>query len=254
VDGTVLQGVTIGGLMLAATLAGFVDAIAGGGGLITLPALLLTGLSPAEAIATNKLQGTFGVASASRAYYRAGAVDGGRPLRLAVAATATGAALGAYSVSQFDATTLSTWMPWALSAVAAYFALMPYLRRHLPHAMLSAPAFALIGAAPVGFYDGFFGPGAGSLYTLAFVALAGASLLGAMAHAKLLNFTSNVVSLGVFLAAGHIHFSAGLPMAVGQIAGAWAGSHIALKHGAFIIRPMLVAITLATAARLWLAG
>lgn len=236
-------------LVLAATAAGFIDAIAGGGGLITLPALLIAGVPPAEAIATNKLQGTFGVATASVSYWRAG-VLALRSLATAIAATGLGAALGALAIARIDATALGNVMPFALLAAALYFSLTPYLREHAPHFRLSAFAFALGCAAPIGFYDGFFGPGAGSLYTLGFFALAGSNLITATANAKILNFTSNLASLCVFLVSGHVNFGLGLPMAAGQMLGAYVGSHTALKHGTWIIRPLLVATTSAVAIKL----
>lgn len=244
-----LDVMTTAMLALAALVAGFIDAIAGGGGLITLPALLLAGVSPSEAIATNKLQGTFGVAAASVGYHRAGAIDW-RKLRLAIAATAIGAALGAIAVSRIDTSALRAIMPYALLAAALYFALAPTLREHAPRAALPAPAFALGLAAPIGFYDGIFGPGAGSLYTLSLFAFAGLNMITATAHTKVLNLTSNVVSLAVFLVSGHVNFLIGLPMAFGQALGAWAGSHAAMRHGAGIIRPLLVVTTAVAAIRL----
>jgi uncharacterized membrane protein YfcA len=236
-------------LTSAAAIAGFIDAIAGGGGLITLPALLLTGMPPAQAIATNKLQGTFGVAAASFRYWRASQIDFAL-LKQAILATAAGAALGALAVTQVDTAFLKPVMPWALLAAAAYFALSPYLRDHSPRASLPLLTFALAMAAPLGFYDGFFGPGAGSLYTLAFLAFAGAGLMAATARAKVLNLTSNIVSLGVFVVAGHVDFATGLPMAAGQAAGAWFGSRAALSHGTALIRPLLVLTTSGAAIKL----
>lgn len=242
---------TLALLTLAATLAGFIDAIAGGGGLITLPALLMAGLAPAQAIATNKLQGTFGVAAASVNYWRAGEIDLSL-LKTAVLATAAGAALGAFAVSRIDPAFLKSFMPWALLAAAVYFAATPYLRDHSPRAALSPLAFALAAAAPVGLYDGFFGPGAGSLYTLAFLALGGVAMMTAIARTKVLNFTSNIVSLTVFMLAGQVDFATGVPMAAGQALGAWIGSHTAMKHGSAIIRPLLVITTSAAAIKLLL--
>ncbi len=236
-------------LSLAALVAGFIDAIAGGGGLITLPALLIAGVAPTDAIATNKLQGTFGVATASASYYKSGLIDL-RVIATAVAATAVGAAAGSMLVSNVDPELLHRFMPFALIAAAFYFAATPYLREHAPHAKLSTVAFALGAAAPIGFYDGVFGPGAGSLYTLAFLAAAGCNLITATANAKLLNFTSNLASLGVFLVSGHVNFAVGLPMALGQSLGAWVGARTALKHGTWIIRPLLVATTSAAAIKL----
>lgn len=240
---------TLALLTLAATLAGFIDAIAGGGGLITLPALLMAGLPPAQAIATNKLQGTFGVAAASLNYWRAGQID--LPLlKTAILATAAGAALGAVAVSRIDPAFLKSSMPWALLAAATYFAATPYLRDHSPRTALSPLAFALAAAGPVGLYDGFFGPGAGSLYTLAFLALGGVGLMTAIARTKVLNFTSNIMSLMVFMAVGQVDYHTGLPMAAGQAVGAWLGAHTALRHGGKIIRPLLVLTTSAAAVKL----
>lgn len=240
---------TLSFLTLASLLAGFIDAIAGGGGLITLPALLMAGLPPAQAIATNKLQGTFGVAAATLNYARAGAVDFAA-LKAAILATAVGAGAGAFAVSRLDANLLMPVMPWALIAAALYFAASPYLRDHTPRRAISSLAFALGAAGPIGFYDGFFGPGAGSLYALAFVVAGGAGLMTATAHAKVLNLTSNIVPVGVFLIAGHVDFTAGLPMAVGQAVGAWLGAHTALAHGSKLIRPLLVLTTTAAALKL----
>lgn len=238
-------------LTLAATAAGFIDAIAGGGGLITLPALLLAGVPPAQAIATNKLQGTFGVAAASLRYWRAGEVDL-ESLAPAIGATALGAGLGAAAVSRIDTAWLQPVMPAALMVAALYFALAPYFARKAPRARISAAAFAVGFAGPVGFYDGFFGPGAGSLYTLAFLAFAGAGLVAATARAKVLNLTSNAVSLAVFLIAGQVNVALGLPMALGQAVGAWAGAHAALTHGVWLIRPLLTLTTAAAAVKLLL--
>ena len=119
---------TLALLTSAATVAGFIDAIAGGGGLITLPALLLAGVPPAQAIATNKLQGTFGVAAASYRFWRAGEIDF-KLLKEAVVATAAGAAIGAFAITQVDPAFLKPVMPWALLAAALYFALAPYPAR-----------------------------------------------------------------------------------------------------------------------------
>lgn len=238
-------------LVGAAFLGGFVDAIAGGGGLITLPALLLAGLSPVEAVATNKLQGTFGVAAATLRYHRSGLLDG-QALGSAVALTAMGAAAGALAVQAFDPRWLKAVMPILLIAVASYF----LLSRHgdgTPRGRRLGPlAFALGAAAPIGFYDGFFGPGAGAFYTLAFVALAGAPLLPAIAGTKMLNLTSNLVALVIFLLSGHVVFALGLPMACGQALGAWVGARTAIRHGAGLVRPLIVFVCWAIALRLLL--
>jgi hypothetical protein len=240
-------------LVAAAACAGFVDAIAGGGGLLTLPALLIAGLPPAEAIATNKLQGTFGVASSSFTFWRAGHIDF---LQLApvAAAVAVGAALGSLAVQWLDPAWLRLAVPIILLIVAAYFALAPQLGTGARKARLGRLAFALGVAAPIGAYDGFLGPGAGSMYLMAFVALYGADLLASIAGTKLLNLTSNVVALAIFAATGHVNYEVGLAMGVGQVLGARVGARTAMTHGARLIRPLVVVVSIAIAASLLLRG
>jgi uncharacterized membrane protein YfcA len=240
-------------LVAAALCAGFVDAIAGGGGLLTLPALLMAGLPPAEAIATNKLQGTFGVASSSLAFWRAGHIDF-HSLVPAVAAVAVGAALGSVAVQAFDPSALRSAVPVMLLIVAAYFALVPQLGEGARKARVGRLAFAIGIAGPIGAYDGFLGPGAGSMYLIALVALNGTSLLSGIAGTKLLNLTSNVVALTVFSASGQVNYKVGMAMAVGQIVGARAGARAAMLHGAPLIRPLVVVISIAIAVSLLLRG
>src|SRR5690242_7217050 len=150
-------------LTLIALAAGFIDAIAGGGGLLTLPALLLAGLPPAAAIATNKLQGTFGVAASSHAYWRAGHVDI-EVLVPSIIGAGLGAAAGSACVNRVDPGVLKVAVPTALIFIALYFALAPHLARAERHRPLGSIAVAVAVAFPVGFYDGFLGPGAGSFY------------------------------------------------------------------------------------------
>jgi uncharacterized membrane protein YfcA len=229
-------------LALIALVAGFVDAIAGGGGMLTLPALLWAGLPPATALGTNKLQGTFGTASATAHFWRRGALDL-RPLLPAAAASFAGAALGALAVAHADPDALRWLLPALLLGFAAYFLHSPRVG-DLPAQRRIGPAtFAATAGAGIGFYDGFFGPGTGSFFALAFVALLGFDLARATAGTKLLNFSSNLAALLVFAAGGHVAWTTGLVMAVGQWAGAWLGAHMALRHGARLIRPLLVAVS-----------
>lgn len=236
-------------LVAAAFVAGFVDSIAGGGGLISLPALLLAGLPPVEAVATNKLQATFGSTTAAYRYWRAGLVDFtalGSPFAAALA----GGALGAACLGLIDTSILSVVMPVMLVVIALYFAFAPTASQVSTKARLSPVAFALGISAPIGFYDGMFGPGTGSFFTAGLVALAGLGLLNAIAHTKILNTASNVASLAMFIILGQVYFNIGLPMAVGQSLGAVAGSKLAVKHGAALIRPLIVVMTILVAIRL----
>jgi uncharacterized membrane protein YfcA len=243
----------VGLLMAVAVCAGFVDAIAGGGGLLTLPALLVAGLPPVTAVATNKLQGTFGVAASSQAFWRAGHIDVAA-LRYAVLAAGAGAGLGSLAIQWIDPEHLKRVVPAALLLVAAYFAFAPRLGEESRRARLGPLPFALAAAAPIGAYDGFLGPGAGSMYLMAFAALAGTDLLRGVAATKLLNLTSNAVPLAVFAAAGHVDYTVGLAMAVGQVLGARAGARAAMARGAALIRPLVVLVAMAIAVSLLLRG
>lgn len=240
-------------LVAVAVCAGFIDAIAGGGGLLTLPALLMAGMPPVAAVATNKLQGTFGVAAASFAFWRAGHIDMAR-MWPAVLAVVTGAALGAMAVQWIDPDWMRRLVPAVLLLVAAYFAFAPALGESTRRMRLAPLPFALAVAAPIGAYDGFLGPGAGSMYLMGLVALFGADLVKGVAATKLLNLTSNAVALVIFAAAGHVDYPVGLAMAAGQIVGARVGARTVMARGAPLIRPLVVVVSIAIAVGLLLQG
>jgi uncharacterized protein len=230
-------------------IAGLVDSIAGGGGLLALPALLTAGLDPVAALATNKLQGSFGTGSAATAFARKGYINFDKSWGM-VAATFIAAALGVVAVTYVPTHWLSAVMPLMLIALALYFALSPKLSNEDAKPRISERRFAATAAPSVGFYDGIFGPGAGSFYLLSFVTLLGHGIIRATAHTKLLNFTSNIASLIVFALSGKVIWIVGLVMGVGQILGAQLGSHLAIRNGAKIIRPLLVIVCCAMAVRL----
>ena len=240
---------TLAALGIVGTVAGFVDSIAGGGGLLTIPALVWAGLSPAQALATNKLQGSFGTASASLTFVRKGAVDP-RAFVPAIIATFIAAALGATLVQRVDPGVLRTLIPILLLGAAAFFAFTPNAGKIQAPRRLSETTYAGTVAPVIGFYDGFFGPGTGSFMVLSQVTLCGRAMTEATGYAKVLNFTSNIASLLFFLAGGKIVWSAGLAMAVGQFAGARLGAHLVIARGAAIVRPLLVGISVVIALRL----
>lgn len=236
-------------LILAAFLAGFVDSIAGGGGLISVPALLLAGASPIEALATNKLQGTFGAATAAVTYARAGHVDLRGQLGMAVI-SAVGGALGALVAHLIPVGVLRVVMPVVLVGVALFFALKPGLTDADRVERLRPGVFSVTAVPLIAAYDGFFGPGTGSFFMLAFVMLAGFGVLKATAHTKLLNFASNIGSLAVFIPSGAMWWAVGLGMAAAQVAGAALGARLAMRVGARLIKPLLVVTSTAMAGRL----
>lgn len=235
-------------LTATAVLTGFVDAVAGGGGLIMLPALLFAGASPIQALATNKLQSVFGTAVATRNYARAGLVNC-RDHKLAMTLVFVGAALGVLLVQRVKPTVLGLIIPLLLISVAVYVLVSPRMTDEDAHQRLSERGYAPIGGL-VGVYDGFFGPGAGSFFTTSLVALRGYGLTRATAVTKLLNFTSNVASVIFFAIGGQMLWLLGLCMAGGAMLGGWLGSHSAIRFGARLIRPLLVVISLGLTARL----
>lgn len=239
----------IAGLMAAAIAAGFVDSIAGGGGLITVPVLMLAGMTPEQALATNKLQGSFGAATAAVSYGRSGLVDLRRQLPTAALAFAAGGA-GAALVTALPTEVLRLALPVVLIGIALFFGLKPGLNDLDRAARLSPALFGLTLVPAIGFYDGLIGPGAGAFYMLGFVMLAGHGVLRATAHTKLLNFASNLGGLAVFAFSGHPVWLLGLLMGAGQILGAALGARLALRSGARIIKPLLVVTSTALAARL----
>lgn len=238
-------------LFLVALLAGFVDSIAGGGGLITLPALLWAGLGPVVTLATNKAQAVFGSGTAALNFIHKGEVDL-RSTVLAVVCTFLGAAAGAILIQHLDSAVLGRLIPLLLIGFAVYFMVSPRVSDLDSRQRLGSVAFAVTAALAIGFYDGFFGPGTGTFFAMAYVALLGYNLRRATAHSKLLNFTSNLAALLVFLPAGQIVWSVAAVMAAGQLLGAWLGSHLVLRHGSALIRPVLVVSSLLISARLLL--
>jgi uncharacterized protein len=236
-------------LICAAFVAGFVDSIAGGGGLVTLPVLLLAGASPLEALATNKVQGSFGAAAAAGAYARAGHVDLRRQLPAAAIAFGAGVT-GAVLAGVIPTEGLRVALPVVLIAIAAFFALKPGLTDADRVARMKPAMFTACIVPLIGFYDGLIGPGAGAFYMIGFVMLAGYGVLRATAHTKLLNFASNIGGLLAFAMTGAPWWIIGIAMGCAQVAGATLGARLAIRAGARLIRPLLVIVSLAMAIRL----
>lgn len=236
-------------LFAVACAAGFVDSIAGGGGLLTVPALLAAGLGPTAALATNKVQSSFGAASATHNYTRRGAVRP-RDLLPAVATTFVGAAAGTTLVQRVDPAFLETLLPFLLLAIAVYFLVRPDAGAVSRAARVGPGPFAATAAPAIGFYDGFFGPGTGSFFALSFVTLRGHDLTRATAHTKVLNLTSNLAAVLFFAMGGAPVWAVGLAMAAGQFVGARLGSNLVMARGSRLVRPLLVVVSVAISVRL----
>ena len=240
---------TIALLLFAAFAAGFIDSIAGGGGLITVPALLLAGATPIETLGTNKLQSVFGSGSATWSYARAGHVNVQQQLPMGIVSFAA-SMVGAYCAWLLPQDIFRQILPFVLVGIAVYFVMKPDVSDLDNKERITPLVFSITLVPVIGFYDGIFGPGTGSFFMLGFVALAGFGLLKATAHTKLLNFASNLGSLIVFGLLGVVLWKTALAMGIGQFFGARLGAKFAMKNGAEIIKPLLVLVCLALAARL----
>jgi uncharacterized protein len=238
-------------LTLVALVAGTVDAIAGGGGLLTVPAILWAGLPPHLALGTNKGQSVFGSLAALARFVRGGLVDG-RRARITFPLGLVGSLGGAALVLATPSTALRPMVV----ALLAFAALFVGLRRGPPPRLADTPAprnAAWIAAAialAIGAYDGFFGPGTGTFLIVAFATLLGDGLAHASASAKVVNFASNLAALVLFAARGVVVWRVALPMAAAQLAGGWVGAHLAIRKGDALVRRVVVGVTLALAAKL----
>ena len=225
-------------------LAGLVDSIGGGGGLISLPAYLLVGLPAHTAVATNKLSSAFGTSLTTARFLRNGLVN----LRLAIpsaGAALAGAALGARLSLLVD----EGIMKWVLLGVLPLTALVVLNPRLFPdredgraEATPRTLAVCIACAFLIGSYDGFYGPGTGTFLIIAFTALAGMGVKAANAQAKVINLSSNIASLTVFLLNGQVLIPLGLAGAASSMLGNWVGSGLALKRGGRIVRPVVLLV------------
>ncbi|WP_174521832.1 TSUP family transporter [Moraxella oblonga] len=226
-------------LFFVAMLAGFVDAAAGGGGLIVVPALLLSGLNPIAALATNKLQGSAGSLSASLTMIKKG-IAKPKTIKTALILAFVGSAVGTVLVQLSPPDFLKIAIPFVVGAMGLYTLFSPNLGNYQKPPKLSHKAWQNGVVPAIGFYDGYFGPGTGTFFSLSGVVGRGQDLVAATGNAKLLNFATNLASLIFFIIGGQVVWAIGLVMIVGQVIGAYLGSHMVIKGGAKYIRPMIV--------------
>lgn len=243
---------TIAALTLVAFAAGTIDAIAGGGGLLTLPALLAAGLPAHVALGTNKGQSVFGSLSATWSFFRAGKLDTARA-PWSFAAGLTGSLAGAALVLLISPETLKPLILVLLIGAAAVVAFRrtpqtqtdPSLTRPVAHR-----AWPIAIALVIGAYDGFFGPGTGTFLILAYITLLKDSLPQATANAKVVNFASNLAAVSLFAARGTVLWSVALPMAAGQLAGGFLGARLAIRGGDRVIRATVLLVVFALALKI----
>jgi uncharacterized membrane protein YfcA len=246
-----LPPLVLAALFAVAFVAGLVDAVAGGGGLLTVPALLAAGLPPHLALGTNKGQSVWGSGAALLSYARAGYVRADRA-RVTFPLGIVGAMAGAYLLLQVPSAFLKPLVLGLLVAVAAFLAFRPKLIERPARAERTPvrPVVAGTVAIAIAFYDGFFGPGTGTFLILAFVFLMEETALRASAEAKVVNFASNLASCVLFALAGMVVWKAALPMAAGQLLGATIGARFTVRKGDALVRRVVFAVVVATSAKL----
>lgn len=230
-------------LIVFGFLASFIDSVVGGGGLISLPALLFTGMNPAGAVATNKLASTMGSLTSTFMYYRSGKLDFKSVFKL-FPLTFFGSMFGAWTCHLINPEVLKPLMLVMLAAVAIYTIFKKDWGSISAPKKLSIRHFIIFMVAifAIGFYDGFLGPGTGSFLIFSFL-LIGFDFLKAAGNAKFLNFGSNIAGLLMFSFLGQVNYTYGLIMGVARLAGAVCGSKFAIKRGSGYVRAMFIAVT-----------
>ena len=230
-------------------LAGLVDSIAGGGGLISLPVLLSTGMPPHLALGTNKLQSVFGTFTSTFNFFRKGIINDS-VVYIGVVCTFIGASLGTLTIQFISNEILSKVIPFFLIIILVYSMFSKKLESQQNQAKISLKSGFILFGFVIGFYDGFFGPGTGSFWAIGLVSLAGMNLVRATGFTKVMNFTSNFAAVIFFSFQGNVLIAVALCMAVGQILGAFVGSSLAIQKGAKFIKPIFLLVVLATLLRL----
>ena len=234
-------------LFLVAVMAGFLDTLVGGGGLLAVPALLLSGIPPIYVLGTNKFQGSMGTGIATFLLFRKKKLNWKTVKKLMIASF-IGSVIGGIIVQFIDTEVLSFVIPVVLVFIAIYFIVSPK-----PKAMSSSPKsdsrFESYAVPGVGFYDGMFGPGAGSFFVMTGVMLKKLEIIEATILAKPLNFASNIAGFIVFFVFGHIAFVVGLVMMLGQLIGSFLGTHYLLKANPKVIRALIVISSLSMLAK-----
>ncbi|MEH7415832.1 TSUP family transporter [Neobacillus drentensis] len=230
-------------LIVFGFLAAFIDSVVGGGGLIALPVLLFTGLSPAAAVATNKLAGTIGSLTSTIMFYRSGKLDIKSVYKL-FPLTFIGSMIGAWTVDLMNPAVLKPLMLVMLAVVAIYTIFKKDWGSVATNKKLSMRHLVIfmILIFAIGFYDGFIGPGTGSFLIFSFL-MVGFDFLKAAGNAKFLNFGSNIAALMMFMFLGHVNYVYGISMGIAQIVGAICGSKFAIARGSGYVRALFIVVT-----------
>lgn len=236
-------------LFLTGFAAGTVDAIAGGGGLITVPVLLGVGIPPHIALGTNKLQSLFGTAVATYRYHKQGWLQR-EGLILGLLCSFIGAVLGSVASQFIESDILKKVIPLLLLIVLLYTIFTPKLGMNAEKPKMKETPFYIIFGTLLGFYDGFLGPGTGSFWVFVLIYFLGHSLVKATAYTKIFNLNTNITAMVCFAIGSNIDYKIGFCMAAGQILGGHLGAHFAIKKGLQLIRPIFIVVVSLTIATL----
>jgi len=231
-------------LAVVAAVAGFIDAIAGGGGLLTIPAMLLANISPIMTLGTNKFQAASGALAASITMIKKGVVKPSQ-MKTAIVAAFLGSVIGTVAVQLSPPDMLETIIPFLIAAIGIYTLFAPSLGEVEAEPRISEGKWQKIAVPLVGAYDGYIGPGTGMFFALGNVALRGRKIIEATGTAKVLNLSTNIGSLIFFILGGKVIWAVGFAMLIGQTIGAYFGSHMVVKGGSKLIRPVIVLVCLA---------
>ena len=247
------DGISLGLYMLffvASIIGGMVGSLCGGSGMITMPLLLVSGINPLHALATNKLQACIGSFTSAAHYYHQGLVDPKQSWILLIIAALFGG-MGTFSVQFIEVTLLSKILPFVIVAIGIYFLLSPHIndenKAKNPHKIL---LFITMGMT--GFYGGFLGVGIGSFVLTLLVSIGGYGISKALAHSRWIVFSINIVSTTFFILSDNVLWVLGIVMCIGQIIGTSIGAKLAIKHGAKIIRPIVICMCFALSAQLFI--
>ena len=233
-------------LFIVALFAAGIDAIAGGGGLLVVPTMLILGMNPLVTLGTNKLQSCFGTATSSYNYFKNGLLKENN-IKLLAIISFVGSLIGTFLVSQLSNELLNNLIPILLIGASIFLIINKGNKFNISKSVVLAflPLVFLIG-----FYDGFFGPGTGTFFVMTFLIIKNRSIMQATAATKVLNLSSNFASFLVFQYKGFVIWELALIMAIAQITGAYIGSKLAIKNGEKFVRPVIVFISIVLSIRI----
>lgn len=249
--GEIMGVLTLTFLCFAGFLAAFIDSMAGGGGIISVPAFIMAGLPPHMVLGTNKFSATMGSFTSSISYFKSGNCNL-KILKLLAPFTLIGSVLGVKTVLLIDESFLQPLVLVLILIIGVYTFFSKSIGEENNFQGLNKKniPLAIAFAFGLGFYDGFFGPGTGSFYIFALIKILKLDFLKASANSRVLNFVSNISALVIFALSGNISYAVGVPVCIAMIIGAKIGTKLAIKKGAKVIKPIFVTMSLCVALKM----